>query len=285
MRTITLEELPSALAGVPDDPRVVVSGNFATPHVVLAALDAALPAYRLHALNAQPGLPDRDGVALETSFVGPGMRKSPRLVYIPSRLSLVPRLFATTCPPDVVLLHTTVPVGGKVSLGIEVNILPAAIESARARGALVVAQMNPGMPYTFGDSEINVDDIDVAIEVDAALASPAPMVIDDVSAAIGDRVATRVGDGSTLQLGIGAVPDAVLSGLTHRRGLRVWSEMFSDGVLDLERAGALDQQAQLTSSFLFGSAELYRWWTATRASPCCAPRRRTSRRSSRRTRP
>jgi len=140
-----------------------------------------------------------------------------------------------------------------------VNILPAAIESARARGALVVAQMNPGMPYTFGDSEINVDDIDVAIEVDAALASPAPMVIDDVSAAIGDRVATRVGDGSTLQLGIGAVPDAVLSGLTHRRGLRVWSEMFSDGVLDLERAGALDQQAQLTSSFLFGSAELYRW--------------------------
>ncbi len=85
------------------------------------------------------------------------------------------------------------------------------------------------------------------------------MVIDDVSAAIGARVATRVGDGSTLQLGIGAVPDAVLSGLTGRRGLKVWSEMFSDGVLELDRAGALDVDTPLTSSFVFGSPELYRW--------------------------
>ena len=236
-----------------------MSGNFATPHVVLAALDAVIPTYRLNALNAQPGLPDRDGVELETSFVGPGMRKSSRLVYVPSRLSLVPRLFATTCPPDVVVVHTSPVTAGKVSLGIEVNILPAAIEAARARGGIVIAQVNPRMPYTFGDAEISVDDIDVAIEAEATLASPPAMVIDDVSAAIGDRVAARVGDGSTLQLGIGAVPDAVLSGLTGRRGLRVWSEMFSDGVLDLDRAGALDVSAPLTSSFLFGSQELYRW--------------------------
>ena len=259
MRTITLAELPSALAGLPTDPRVVVSGNFATPEATLAALDSAVATYRLHALNAQPGLPDREGVRLETSFVGPGMRKSPHLVYIPSRLSLVPRLFATTCPPDVVLVHTSLPVDGKVSLGIEVNILPAAIEAARARGALVIAQMNPQMPYTFGDAEIPVEAIDIAIEVDAQLVSPPTTAIDDVSAAIGDRVATRVGDGSTLQLGIGAVPDAVLSGLTGRRGLRVWSEMFSDGVLDLDKAGALDVSTPLTSSFLFGSPELYRW--------------------------
>ncbi len=259
MRTISIEELPAVLGGVPAHPRVVASGNFATPHVVLAALDAIFPTYRLHALNAQPGLPDREGVELETSFVGPGMRTSPRLVYVPSRLSLVPRLFATTCPPDVVVVHTSPAASGKVSLGIEVNILPAAIEAARARGGLVIAQVNPEMPYTFGDAEISVDDIDIAIEVEATLASPPAMVIDDVSAAIGDRVATRVGDGSTLQLGIGAVPDAVLSGLTGRRGLRVWSEMFSDGVLDLDKAGALDTSAPLTSSFLFGSPELYRW--------------------------
>ena len=196
---------------------------------------------------------------LETAFVGPGMRRSPRLAYVPSRLSLVPRLFATTCPPDVVLVHTSVPREGKVSLGIEVNILPAAIEAARARGGLVIAQVNTQMPYTFGDAELDVDDVDYAIEVDVTLTSPPPMVIDDVSAAIGDRVATRVRDGSTLQLGIGAVPDAVLSGLTGRRGLRVWSEMFSDGVLALDRVGALDEDAVLTSSFLFGSPELYRW--------------------------
>lgn len=259
MRTITLEELASVLGGLPDDPRVVVSGNFATPGAVLAALDAVVPSYRLHALNAQPGIPDREGVRLETSFVGPGMRRSPRLVYIPSRLSLVPRLFTTTCPPDVVLVHASPPSGGSVSLGIEVNILPAALEAVRARGGIVIAQLNSQMPYTFGDAEISVDDVDFAIEVDAPLPSPPASTIDDVSAAIGDRVATRVHDGATLQLGIGAVPDAVLSGLVRRRGLRVWSEMFSDGVLDLDRAGALDADAPLTSSFLFGSPELYRW--------------------------
>ena len=165
MRMITLEELPSVLAPLPPEPRVVASGNFASPHGVLEAIDAALPAYRLHALNAQPGMPDRDGVALETSFVGPGMRTSPRLVYIPSRLSLVPRLFTTTCPPDVVVLHTSLPTDGKVSLGIEVNILPAAIEAVHARGGLVIAQVNARMPYTFGDSEIPVYQIDVAVDV------------------------------------------------------------------------------------------------------------------------
>jgi acyl-CoA hydrolase len=259
MRTVTLDELPPLLSALPANPRVVVSGNFATPHETLAALDAAVAVYRLHALNAQVGLPDREGVTLETCFVGPGMRRSAHLVYIPSRLSLVPRLFATTCPPDVVLVHCSLPVDGKVSLGIEVNILPAAIEAAKERGALVIAQANPQMPYTFGDSEIDLADIDVLVEVDSELTSPPTGTIDDVSAAIGERVASRVADGSTLQLGIGAVPDAVLSGLTGRRGLRVWSEMFSDGVLALDRAGALDQDTVLTSSFVFGSAELYRW--------------------------
>ena len=259
MRRITLEDLPAQLSGLPADPRLVVSGNFATPHVLLGAIDAALPEYRLHALNAQPGLPDRDGVTLETAFVGPGMRRSSRLVYIPSRLSLVPRLFTATCPPDIVVIHTSTPRDGTVSLGIEVNILPAAIEAARARGGLVIAQVNRHMPYTFGDAEIDVEDIDLAVEVDAELPSPGALEIDDVSAAIGERVATRVTDGATMQLGIGAVPDAVLSGLTRRRGLRIWSEMFSDGVLALDRAGALDPEAPLTSSFLFGSAELYAW--------------------------
>ena len=88
------------------------------------------------------------------------------------RLSLVPRLFSTVRPVDAVLVHTSLPHEGKVSLGIEVNILPAAIEQARARGGLVIAQMNSRMPYTFGDGEIRLDLIDGALEVDAALATP-----------------------------------------------------------------------------------------------------------------
>jgi acyl-CoA hydrolase len=259
VRIVDIAGLGPVLAGLPDQARVVVSGNFATPRTTLQAVDAALPVYRLYAVNAQPGMPDREGVTLETSFVGAGMRKSPRLSYVPSRLSLVPRLFATTMPPDVVLVHTSLPAGGTVSLGTEVNILPGAIEAAKARGALVIAQMNPQMPYTFGDAVLPLDMVDYGVEVDEPLASPTALPLDDVSRAIGERVAARVSDGSTMQLGIGAVPDAVLHGLLERRGLTVWTEMFSDGVLALEKAGALDPDVLVTASFLFGSPELYTW--------------------------
>ncbi|MBI3687733.1 MAG: hypothetical protein HY241_10455 [Actinobacteria bacterium] len=242
-----------------DNPRVIASGNYAAPHPLLAMLDAEVASYRLFMLNAQAGLPDRDGVVLETCFVGPGMRTSKRLRYIPSRLSLVPRLFATTVPPDVVLLHTSPPRDGHVSLGTEVNVLPAAVEAVRARGGVVVAQLNPQMPFTFGDAQLPVELVDYAVEADGPLPAPPPAARDEVAEAIGDAVVERILDGATLQLGIGTVPDAVLHRLVERRGLRVWSEMFSDGVLELDRHGALDPDELLTASFLFGSAELLRW--------------------------
>ncbi|TCO55654.1 acetyl-CoA hydrolase/transferase-like protein [Actinocrispum wychmicini] len=208
-----------------------------------------MPEYPLFALNAQLGIPDRDGVLLETPFVGAGMRGRTGLRYFPSRLSLVPELLKHTLPPDIVLIHTSTPVDGTVSLGTEVNILPAAIEATRARGGLVIAQINPHVPYTYGDAVLAVDEIDYAVEVAEPLAAPAPQAIGDVSRAIGARVADLIDDGATLQLGIGAVPDAVLAEATTRRGLSVWSEMFSDGVLSLEKAGALDPAVPVTASF------------------------------------
>ncbi len=84
-------------------------------------------------------------------------------------------------------------------------------------------------------------------------------MVDELSAAIGELVANRVSDGSTLQAGIGAIPDAALRGLTRRRGLKVWTEMFSDSVLALEKAGALDTDSPIHASFMFGSAELNEW--------------------------
>lgn len=256
MVPVTLAE---SLRRLPEDPRVVVSGNHATPWHTLALVDAALPSYRLWALNGQPGLPDREGVTLETSFVGPGMRRSPRLSYVPSRLSLVPTLLTSVMQPDVVVVHTTRPRDGKVSLGTEVNVLPAAIEAARARGGLVVAQANDNLPWTYGDAELDLDMIDEIVEADEPLAhAPAPLV-DEESARIGAQVADLVPDGATLQAGIGAVPDATMHGLAGRRGLRVWTEMFSDSVLALERAGALDPDAPITTSFVFGSEELLDW--------------------------
>jgi acyl-CoA hydrolase len=259
MRVVTETTLGSVLAGLKGQPRIVVSGNFATPWQAVKILDAALPEYHLFALNAQAGIPDRDGVTLESPFIGPGMRSSNRLRYLPCRLSLVPNLIKGAVPPDAVIVHTSAPVNGTVSLGTEVNILPAAIEAVRARGGLVIAQLNRNMPYTGGDAVLAENEIDLAIEADAPLSSPAPRVTDDVHLAIGERVADLVPEAATLQLGIGAVPDAVLGALRGRRALTVWSEMFSDGVLALEHAGALDGAVPITASFAFGSAELYSW--------------------------
>ena len=152
----------------------------------------------------------------------------------------MPALLAGALPPDVVLVQTSVPADGTVSLGTEVNVLPAAIETVRSRGGLVIAQLNPQVPYTYGDSVLAVDDIDYAIETDVPLPSPPERPPGTVRRPSVTGWPRSSPDGATLQLGIGAVPDAVLAALRGRRGLTVWSEMFSDGVLALHKAGALD---------------------------------------------
>ena len=260
MRTVTEAIVRDRLAALPgDEPRVVVTGNFGTPYELVRILDGALPRCRAFSLNIQAGWPRRAGWVTETPFVGPGVRGDPLVRYLPMRLSLVPRLFRTHCPPDAVLLHTTPPRDGKVSLGIEVNLLPAAIEEVRARGGVIIAQVNPRMPFTLGDALVDVDHIDLALEVDVPLPSPTPHPVDPLCAAIGERAARYAVDGATVQLGIGQIPDAAAAHLRARRSLGVWSEMFSDGVLDLDRAGALDPDRTLQASFLFGSPELYEW--------------------------
>ena len=256
-QTVSLEQLAARVAGGWPHPRVVVPGNFATPWPLVEALDTGVGEWTLHMLNAQAGVPHRAGLTLETAFVGPGMRRADTLRYVPCRLSMLPLLFQRALQPDVTVVHTTPPQDGVVSLGLEVNVLPGAIEATRANGGLVVAAVNPRMPFTYGDSVLPVEDIDLFVEIDQPLVSPVHVPPDESSALIGARVAERVPDGATLQAGIGAIPDAALGCLTDRRGLRVWTEMFSDGVLALDRAGALDRDHPLCASFLFGGAELY----------------------------
>jgi acyl-CoA hydrolase len=252
-------DLPSTLRSLPPDPRIVVAGNHAFPWHTVGLVEETLDRYRLWVLNAPSGVPDREGVTLETSFVGPGMRRSPRLSYVPSRLSMVPTLFRTRLPPDAVVLHTTLPRDGRVSLGVEVNVLPSAVEAVRRNGGVVIAQTNREMPWTHGDALLDLDQVDVLVDADGPMPSAPVGAVDEDSATIGSRVAQRVPDGATLQAGIGAVPDATLHGLAGRRGLRVWTEMFSDSVLALERAGALDRDVPITASFLFGSPDLLAW--------------------------
>jgi acyl-CoA hydrolase len=260
MQILTPEALGSALSALPDNPRIVISGNAAIPHDAIPIIDRSLERYIIHALNATPGAaPVRDGVTAETCFVGSGMRKHPGLAYVPARLSLVPRLFAGPLPPDAVVVHCAPPRDGQLSMGIECNILPAAIESCRARSGRIIAVINRQMPYTFGDALLPIDQVDLAIEVDSPLPEIPPAVPDDDSNRIGELVAVRVPNGATLQAGIGAIPDATIAQLKGHKGLRVWTETFSDGVLALERAGAMDQGNPLTTSFMMGTRELYDW--------------------------
>lgn len=260
MITVDTAALAAELRALPVTPRVVASGNHSVPWELVRLLDEHVESYVLNTLNGPPGLPERDGVVMETSFVGAGQRRHPGLRYVPSRLSLVPVLFRRSLPVDAVFLHCSPPRDGVVSLGIEVNVLPAAIEACRERGGLVVAQVNDRMPYTYGDALVPVDHIDVALDVSSPLPTPpAPAPLGEDARAIGERVAAMVPHGATLQMGIGAVPDAVLAALTGHGELRMWTEMFSDGVLALDAAGALDAEHPLTTSFLFGSQDLYDW--------------------------
>ena len=259
MQVVTLEQLTARLSQTPGSPRVVMSGNASVPWSALRAVDEAWEAYTLHMLNAPAGIPDRPGVTAETTFVGAGMRRHPGLSYVPSRLSLVPVLLRRVIPADAVVIHCAPPRDGQLSLGLEVNVLPAAIAGCRSRSGTVVAVVNDRMPYTYGDAQVPVEHVDLAVEVSEPLPSVQPVSPGDESRAIGELVAARVPDGATLQMGIGGVPDATLAALTGRRNLRVWTEMFSDGVLALDRAGVLDDHHPLTTSFMFGSEELYDW--------------------------
>jgi acyl-CoA hydrolase len=259
MRVVNTDQLKSVLASLPENPRIIASGNFATPNTLLKAADENISEFRLHMLNAQPGIPDREGITYETAFVGHGMRRHPRLEYIPSRLSLLPVVIRDYARPDAVFIHTSERRHDTVSLGTEVNILPAAIETARAHGGVIIAQANKQMPYTYGDAQIYESEIDYLVEVDEPLLTKPETTFAPESLEIGQRIAALIEDESTLQLGIGAIPDSVLTSLRDRKGLRIWTEMFSDGVLDLFKMGVLDPDILLTASFIFGSQELYEW--------------------------
>src|SRR3954462_10631362 len=130
MRTVSPEALQAHFAAWPTaEPRVVVSGNHAVPWTALDVVDRAIERYRLFVLNAPAGIPSRPDVVLETPFVGAGMRGRSTLAYYPSRLSAVPALLKRRIPPDIVVLHTSPPRKGVLSLGVEVNIMPAAVEA------------------------------------------------------------------------------------------------------------------------------------------------------------
>ena len=142
MQTLDIDHLGTVIDSRRTDLRVVTSGHCSTPLTVLGKVDTLLAEYRLHLLNAPRGIPQRDGVIPESAFVGVGMRHHPRLVYFPMRLSGVPFLYQRRLRVDVVIAHTSAPIAGKVSLGLEINVLPGASAACKAAGGIVIAQVN-----------------------------------------------------------------------------------------------------------------------------------------------
>lgn len=198
-----------------------------------------------------------------SQFVGGvtrGTVKSGHGDFVPCFFSQIPYQLDTTLKPDVALVNLSPPdEHGYCSFGVSVDYTKHSTEVA----PLVIAQINKNMPRTLGDSFIHVMDIDLIVEYDEPLIELPPPQITDVERAIGENCAKLIKDGDCLQLGIGAIPDAVLLFLKEKVDLGIHSEMFSDGVVELVEAGVITNArknfltGKMVATFLMGTQRLY----------------------------
>jgi len=261
-----------AVSLVKSGQRVFVHGSAATPLVLMRALfarAAELSRVELVSISTigpldlqQPEV--QRAFFMNSLFVSDNVRTAvngPHGDYVPVFLSEIPRLFEGVLPLDVALLHVSPPdAHGYCSLGVSVDVARAAVRNA----AVLIAQVNPRMPRTHGEGQVHSSRFTAMVEVDKAL----PEV--DYSSAIGP-VEERIGalcsdlieDGSTLQMGIGAIPDAILRGLRDHKDLGVHTEMLSDGLLPLLDLGVITgsqkrrHPGRIVTSFALGSRALY----------------------------
>lgn len=196
-------------------------------------------------------------------FVGPNVRAAVhegRADFTPVFLSEVPLMIEDgTLPIDVALVQLSPPdAHGFCSLGMSVACTRAAVDHAR----VVIAEINPRVPRTMGNSAVHVKKIDFAVEVDRPLPESEPPILGDDERAIGAHVAELIPDGATIQVGIGAVPNAVLDALGRHRDLGIHTEMFSDGLLALIDSGAVTNhrktrfERRVVTTFASGSRAL-----------------------------
>ena len=181
--------------------------------------------------------------------------------YTPIFLSDIPPLFSTGQHPiDAALIQVSPPdANGMCSLGVSVDIVKSAAENAR----MVIAEVNPNMPYTHGDSLLHVHDIDILVPVETPLIEVAPVEPDEQTRQIGEYVAALVEDGATVEFEIGQIPQAVMEYLKGKRDIGIHTEMFSDSIIDLIESGALTgnlksmDRGRITASFCVGTRRLY----------------------------
>lgn len=268
-KAMTAEE---AVSIIKSNQRVFLHGGAATPNILIAALVARAPELEnvelIHMHTEGPAAyanPDfAKSFRVANIFVGSNMRHLldyERVDFLPCFLSEVPQLFRSKRRPlDVAIIHVSSPdEHGFCTLGTSVDVAKAAVESA----PILIAQINPQMPRIHGDGFIHIDRFAKYIEIDEPIFQASRSKLNATDLAIGERVATLVEDGATIQAGIGSIPDAVLASLKKHRHLGVHTEMWSHGTLDLIRCGAVDNSlkavhpGKTVSAFIIGDQEVY----------------------------
>ena len=269
MKWVSADE---AVSVIKSGDRVYVHTAAASPQSLAVAMAKRAPELRnvevcqLHTEGKAPyAAPEcADSFHTNTLFVGANVREavaSGRADYTPVFLSEVPALFRRKILPlNVVLIHVSPPDRhGFCSLGVSVDVTLAAIEMAN----YVIAQVNPCMPRTHGDGMIHVNEIDYAVETEEPLLEFPLPELTDAERAIGMYCAELIDDGATLQIGIGAIPNAVLTMLDNHKDLGIHTEMFSDGVIDLVEKGIINgakkvvHPGQIIGSFVLGTRRIY----------------------------
>lgn len=267
-----LTSAESAVQHIESGDRVFVHSVAAAPHLLLHAMtDRAdelkdVEVIQLHTEGDAPYADPKyeDSFHVNALFVGSNVRKAVnegRGDYLPIFLSEVPQLFRNNILSlDVALVQVSPPdKHGFCSLGVSVDASRAAVQKADK----VIAQLNPQMPRTHGDGMVHVSRFDAMVEHDTPLPEFKLDEPGDIEKKIGKYCAELIEDGATLQMGIGAIPDAVLKSLTNHKNLGIHTEMFSDGIMDLVRQGVINGKykkkhpEKVVSSFLMGSQELY----------------------------
>lgn len=256
--------------------RIFLTGNCSVPQRLLKALVDYAPSIEnieicqaLTVAGTEYVNPELAGhLRVNSLFISSNVRKAiqeGRADFTPVTLSEFPLLFKKkVLPIDVAFVHLSTPDRfGYCTYGSEVGLTKSAAESAK----MIIAEINPNMPRTHGDTLIHVSEIDSIVEVDYPMAelSMADEGDRSVTEKIAQFIADRIPDGATLQTGIGAIPDAVLSYLRHKKDLGIHSELFSDGVIDLVQAGIINgskktiHTGKITAGFMIGTKKLYEW--------------------------
>jgi acetyl-CoA hydrolase len=272
-RVVTPEE---AVKKIQSGQRVFLTGNCSTPQTVLAALVKHAPNLKdveiCQALTVGPAdyvSPEMNGhLRVNTMFISANIRKAVqdgRADFTPVLLSEFPLLFKNKhIPLDVALVHLSPPdEHGFCSFSIENGLTKSPAESAK----IIIAEVNEQMPRVLGDSFIHISRVNYIVPVDypPAEMSMGGEEVDEATQKIAGYVADLIPDGATMQMGIGAIPDAVLKFLYHKHDLGVHSELFSDGVIDLVEAGVMTNMrktlhtGKIAAGFVIGTRRLYKW--------------------------